>query len=86
MKTQVNSSLTDGVNIFGMHFPRSNCKMLRKEWVGSKPNHVPVGDQVDEADRFGYLRSCILPDVPISDELSSCMLAAWLGFTNSRPF
>lgn len=45
--------------MFATGFARSRCKMQLENWIGSKPNLVPSGEQLGEVDRFGYLVICI---------------------------
>lgn len=61
----------DGIRMFGMHLPSSECKMLLQDWVVSKPNLVLTEEQVDEVDRFSYLGNCITPGGSITDGVSS---------------
>lgn len=51
--------LNNGVGVFGMHFTPSQCKMLLHDRVGSKPNPVLGGQEVDEINRFVSFLSCM---------------------------
>lgn len=87
MKIQVSNRLFSTacvtVQMFGMGFAQSKCKMLLQERSGSKPKLVHVrqnwGRQID-----CYLCICIPPGGRTPDELSSGEQTARLVFVNLR--
>lgn len=57
--------------LFGIRFAHSKCKILLSDWFGSNLNLDLAEEQLNEANIFRYLISCIVPERCISEEMSS---------------
>lgn len=64
--------------MFGMRFALSIREMMRYNWISSKPNFVPAGEQLGEVDRLSSSGG------RTSDEFSSDIQKARLAFINLR--
>lgn len=58
METQVFfDRLGNTIGMIDVCFVPSKGKMMLQDWIGSNPNHILAGDELDEVNGFGYLGS-----------------------------
>lgn len=67
--------------MFRINFTPSKCKMLPKDWIGSKPNLDIAAEEVSAPDRFSCWDCCISSGGRMPDEASSPIQKARLAFT-----
>lgn len=70
--------------MFSRHFAPSKWKIPLHDLIGSKPNPVLAGEQLDEMGRLSDVGSCISTRDRISDEVYSRIRKALLVFGNLR--
>lgn len=76
--------LDDSVDVFGVRFSPSKCKMLLRNWISSMPNLVLEREQLGAEDRYSYLACCISPGCRTSDGVCSHTRKSRMVFANLR--